>query len=210
VKKKDTKMRIRLLNKKSHFDCLNLIVATTCIALFIGCSFQAGRAAKDFLEIHYQLDRQEGIVPSYQTVIWLEDENGNYVTSLLVSEWLSYEGYSNPTVCPDWSKVSDWKNASEKEVHAVTAATPPIGSNVLRIDCKKANLPPGKYRYCVQTHIMGNYNVLYCGRIEIDGQEDESTAKVTYTPGRRPAAAEILRNVKAKYCPRLKKEDGKK
>lgn len=97
-------MFLRPSNGKSRLNSLKLATILICIMLPVSCSFQGNELAKGYIEISYQLTQPEGIVPSYQTVVWLEDENGNYLMSLLVSEYLSYEVYNNPTICSDWSR----------------------------------------------------------------------------------------------------------
>ena len=49
--------------------------------------------------------------PSYQTTIWLEDDNGKLLKILFVSDYLSYGGFVHPMICPTWAKQADWENA---------------------------------------------------------------------------------------------------
>lgn len=166
--------------------------------LFTGCD--KSEFVTGFLEIEYQLiPGQSEVVPSYQTVIWLEDQRGDYVKSLLVSEYLSYGGYHDSTICPTWQAQVDWDNVPEAEFEAVTRATPPIGMNHLKIELAPIQLPPGNYRFLVETHIQEKYNVLYAGEIELGRKPNESSATVQYVPTEHPLAGEVLRNVKAKY-----------
>lgn len=152
-----------------------------------------------YLEIRYRLNELEDPEPSYQTVIWLEKENGEYLKSLLVSEYLAYGGYEKPEICSDWSRAADWGNVPEAVFDAVTGATPPVEENTIRVDCEKEGLLPGVYRYCVQTHIVEAYNILYRGRIEIGGSERESRAKAVHSSDGYPEARNVLSDVEARY-----------
>ena len=181
------------------------VAAAVCGILFYGCrptgcnpQPNPGKTS-GLLAIFYQLNDITTAAPSYQTVIWLEDADGNYVKSVLVSEYLSYGGHNQPEICPTWSQAANWSNVTKEQFDAVTAATPDIGQNTVIIDCKEQNLPPGVYFYCVQTHVIEDYNILYRGRITIGKGDTDSIAKVTYIPDKRPEAENVLRNVKARY-----------
>jgi hypothetical protein len=153
------------------------------------------------LEISYQFNPGKGVEPSYQVAFWLEDEQGKFVKSVLVAEYLSYGGFSDPRICPDWSKVAEWEDVPEQEFDAVTRPTPPVGGHTLKIDCRERGIPPGSYFYCVQVHIVENYNVLYKGQIRIGEKADESLAKPSYAPEKHPEGGDVLSDVKARYIP---------
>jgi len=178
-----------------------------CGILLSGCHLEnCGRSGSGssgpsdgFIEISYELGQTPGVAPSYQTVVWLEDANGAYLKSVLVSEYLAYGGHRKPKICSTWSRISNWGSVSRSEFDAVTAATPDIGQNTVIINCKEQNLSPGVYYYCVQTHIVGDYDILYRGRIEIGKKNMDSVAKVEYIPGKCEGAENALGNVKAKY-----------
>jgi hypothetical protein len=162
---------------------------------------QCAAPAAGLLEISYRFNPANGVEPSYQAAFWLEDENGKYVKSILVAEYLSYGGFNDPTICPDWSKLAGWEESSEEEFDAVTRPTPPVGGHILRIDCKERSIPPGLYSYCVQVHIVENYNVLYKGRIHIGDKADESQADPAFTPERHPEGGDVISDVHARYIP---------
>ena len=183
-----------------HIDKLIFLILSLTV-FFLACDDGGVKPLQGFLEISYQLEKAQGVQPSYQTAIWLENEQGELVRSLLVSEYLSYGGYNDSTICPDWSKLANWSKVSPEEFDAVTAATPGIGNNVLKVDCRKANLLPGKYIYCVQVHILENYNMLYEGEIMLNGENVESIATAKYIPRQHPLAGNVLSHVKARYIP---------
>lgn len=190
-----------------NVTCLKkYVAAAVCGILLCGCQPTACNPQPNpgekggLLAIFYQLNNVTTAAPSYQTVIWLEDADGNYVKSAMVSEYLSYGGYNKPEICPTWSQTANWRQVSKSEFDAVTAATPDLGQNTVIIDCKEQNLPPGVYFYCVQTHVIEDYNILYRGKITIGKGDAENIAKVTYMPGKSPGTEHCLSNVKARYC----------
>lgn len=161
----------------------------------------AEEPARGFLEISFQLNpaETEEFVPSYQTVIWIETPEGEYIRSLFVSEYMSYGGFMLPEVCPRWHRVSNWEENYEHEMDAVTSATPKLGRSMLTFDCGKEKLKPGVYHYCVQTHIAEDYNILFSGVIHIGGEENENVADVTFSPSEHPDANKVLEQVKARF-----------
>jgi hypothetical protein len=168
--------------------------------LTFNCSKEKSPFAEGTLEIFFTLNKPAGeLEPSYQTAIWLEDITGNYTKSLLVSEYLSYGGYNNATICPAWRTEADWDNVSDEEFDAVTQATPDAAPNILKIDCKEHRILPGLYKYFVQTHIQEKYNILYFGYIEMGVKSNENTAVAKYYPVKQPIAGNVLSEVRAKY-----------
>ncbi len=177
--------------------------------LGIGCAgampFQAvpvpaaGQPAGGVLEISFLFNKAEGVVPSYQIAIWLEDEEGKYFKTLFVSEYLAGPGIGLEVVCPDWVKQAHWDKVSDAEFDAVTRPTPPVGANTMKFDCSKRGIPPGAYRFCVQAHINENYNILYRGSIVVGRGASQGSAEAFYSPKKHPLASEILFDVRAKY-----------
>jgi len=177
------------------------LLILSCVSLLIPSAPRAESPAEGQLEITLHLNPADtdAFQPSYQTVIWLETLEGDYVRSLFVSEYMSYGGFMLPEVCPRWHAKSNWEQNYEEEMDAVTSATPGLNETVLTFDCAKLEISPGVYRYCVQTHIVEDYNILYSGEIRIGGEENASAAEVTYTPSEHPDALKVLTAVSAKY-----------
>jgi len=153
------------------------------------------------LQISYAFSTAEGLEPSYQVALWLEREDGQFVKTLFISEYLAYGGFTDPTICPEWSKVAGWDKATEAEYDAVSKPTPPIGSNTLKVDCKARGIEPGTYVYCAEVHIVENFNILYKGKLAIGGAAAEDTAVPTYIPKKHESAATVIHSVSAKYIP---------
>ena len=170
-------------------------------ALLCAQTTPATKPAAGTLEISFLFNKAEGVVPSYQIAMWLEDEEGRYVKTLFVSEYLAGPGISLEVVCPDWVKQARWDKVADSEFDAATHPTPPVGANTMKFDCGKRGIAPGNYRFCVQAHIHENYNILYRGRIVLGQGATEGVAEAFYSPRKHPLAAGILYNVRARYLP---------
>jgi hypothetical protein len=144
-------------------------------------------------------NKAEGVVPSYQIAIWLEDEAGKLARTLFVSEYLALAGTSLETVCPDWVRQSNWDKVEDAEFDAVTRPTPLVGSNTLKFDCRQRKIAAGSYRFCVQAHIAEEYNILYRGKILVGEDRSEGTTEAFYSPKKHPKAGDILYDVRARY-----------
>jgi hypothetical protein len=180
--------------------CAGIAVAGAAFPLPAVFPLQMQRAPGT-LEISFLFNKAEGIVPSYQIAVWLETETGDYIKTLFVSDYLSGGGYGLGDVCPDWVKQANWEKAEESEFDAVTRPTPPIGARTLKVDCRKRGIAPGRYRFCVQAHIVEKYNILYRGAIVVGEQESEAAGEAFYSPAKHPQAADILSDVRARYLP---------
>lgn len=178
------------------------IISFVGFIVLFGCRANSIKFANGVLQITYHLENVSGVVPSYQTAIWLENTDGEIQKMLLVSEFLSYGGYNDSTICPHWSRKADWENISSEEFDAVTSATPSIGQNELTIDCQKAKLLPGNYNYFVEVHITEDYNVLAKGSILLGGEESRSDAELRFFPRVHPKADTLLKNVSVRFLPK--------
>jgi hypothetical protein len=153
------------------------------------------------LEVSFAFKKASGMVPSYQIAVWLEDESGKYVKTLFLSEYLSAGGYGLDYVCPDWVKQAQWDKAPESEYDAVTRPTPKVGSTTLKFDALKRGIVPGKYRFCLQVHLVGKLNILHRGEITVGAEAAEAPAEVFYTPERPPEGADVVVAVRARWVP---------
>ena len=187
------------MRKSMFFSVLFYILV---VFFLTSCTNSSKRPVKGSLEIIFTLQpsQDEKIVPSYQTVVWLENQNGEILHTLLVSEYLAYGGYNDSTICEEWNKKADWGNATEELFDAVTQATPPRDeTTTIPVDCKALQLLPGTYFYCVETHIMENHNILYKGEITLGNEPASSTASQVNIPPDMPENVHVLTDVKAQY-----------
>jgi hypothetical protein len=153
------------------------------------------------LEISFVIGTCRHLKPSYQTVIWLEQQDGTYFKPLLVSEYLSFGGYLREGICSTWPGKAQWHETSEEELHAVTAATPTVGKHVLRFACMEEAIPPGTYQYVVETHIRESRNLAYRGVITIGEEADEDIAETRDAVAAHPHLRQLISQVAARYYP---------
>lgn len=152
------------------------------------------------LKIKFKLNPAEEITPTFQTVIWLEDERSEFITSLLVSDWTAYGGYKFENVCPTWNEKAGWKDVSDEQFDAVTRATPNpfLGADSLTIDCEELGLNPGVYKCRVETHIKKEYNINYTAEIRLGAEPVTKRPEPTYIPEKHEAG-DVLYDVVMTY-----------
>jgi hypothetical protein len=197
------------------------MIVVALVAVWFGCKTAYQRynfkPAEGSIEISFSINDplrypDDEPLEEPQTVAWLEDADGKYVRSILVSDWTSGGGWAKKiklpdgkkvtASCPQWQVASSWpKNHTKQQIDAVTKATPETGSHKISVDCRKANLPAGTYQYFVQASVAPLHSIVCTGKITIGGQQEESIAKVIYKPEIHKDAGPILSDVKARYTP---------
>jgi len=193
------------------------VVIAVCLGGLIGYFLYRYRPADGSIEISFKISDplrypDDEPLSTPQTVVWLEDTRGNYVGSLLVSDWTSGEGWKVKVklpdgrkvkkICPQWQTASLWpENHSKQVIDAVTKATPKTGPNTVRIKCSDLKLSVGTYRYRVQTSVAPLHTILAAGTIDIGGGPVESQAEIAYNPAMHEDAGPVLSDVKARYTP---------
>ncbi len=176
-----------------------LILVTAFVFYFCQKEPPADRMLKISFKLE-DVDPDLNLVPSYQTAVWLENPADDTLTTLYVSEYLSYGGFNDSTICPLWSKRADWGNAPSELFDLVTAATPPLGEEKsILVNFDEKNIPPGRYRFNVQVHVIEKYNILAQGEFVAAKDSVAHTAEISYLPQSYPGAEDILTDVQMKY-----------
>ena len=148
------------------------------------------------LNVSFQMTELEGYPRSDQLVIWLEKLDGTFVKTLFVSEYLSYGGYNDPEICPDWVTKTNWEEASQEEFDAVTSATPAIGLVNMEFACSNEVVSKGEYRIFIEVHLTADYNELYSGMVRVSGRKFNNQLLAAYKPEKYPKAThDVLSNV---------------
>lgn len=174
-----------------------ILISALLYVILVSCITQ--RYARGTLEINYHLHNVDSVKVSYQTVIWLERRDGTYIKPLLVSEYLSYGGFNDPTICPHWTEQADWKHSPEELFDAVTQATPGFGRNKITLDLNNEQLRPQPYRYLIEVHLLDTYNVMAVGEIDLSRDSVRTTADLHYFPQKHPQVDKLLTDVSATY-----------
>jgi hypothetical protein len=112
--------------------------------------------------------RQSGSA-SNQYAVWIEDSDGNLITSLYASQWTARGGYmTRPDSIALWVAKSDLASMTESEVDAVSGATPQTGAQTYTWDLTNTDgnvVLPGEYRFFVEGTLRWRNYVLFSGEI---------------------------------------------
>lgn len=167
---------------------------------FVGVIISGCDASRErMLDISFVMNELEDYPRSDQLVIWLETLDGTVIKTLFVSEYLSYGGYNDPEICPDWSSNTDWEAVSEAEFDALTGATPSIGPVHMEVSLSGDQVPKGEYNLFVEVHLTADYNELYSGQIRLSRKENSTLLEVSYKPERYHGATyEVLSDVRVR------------
>jgi hypothetical protein len=159
----------------------------------------ASAAGSGTLELSFFYNSPLETHPTYHTAVWLEDEGGRLVRTLFVSTELAATEYKIETACPDWVKVANWAAAPKDDVAALQGPTPGVGMGDLTFDLAKLGVAPGTYQFRFQVHVTEEYNVLYRGRLAVDGQTRGVSLETVFGPGKLETNEVFIRDVSLRY-----------
>ncbi len=146
-------------------------------------SFQNIYAKNGYVKIKYNLNRYS-IIASNQIVIWIKDANGKYIDTVYATKFMARGGYKNrEDCCPIWISESNWINASNNEIDAVSGATQKSGIQEVTWDCMDKNgnmVPAGIYIYQIEANIYWDERILFTGKIEIGNNKNSSKPTIKY------------------------------
>lgn len=181
------------LGMKENIIRIMLVLSMGIFGLF----FYACEGSGDrIVEVSFMLNPTEDYSRSDQLVIWLEKPDGTFVKTLFVSEYLSYGGYNDPDICPDWHSNTDWEMASQEEFDAVTAATPSIGAVNMQFNLTADQAPKGEYVIFVAVHLIEDYNEIYHKNIVLSRKGDSGELEPVYKPEKYHGASyDVLSDV---------------
>ena len=172
------------------------------IGEMIGFSFVPAAPVAGRLQISYLISSSAD--GSRFTAVWLENEGGELVKTLFVSNEQAQGAFTvEGDICPDWIRKAHWEKASQAEVDAVSGPTPSVGAGSLSFDLKKLGILPGVYFFCMQVHLHDNYNILYKGKIRVGQEPAEAQAEVFYSPAKYAGAEDLVRDVSARFTPEI-------
>ena len=109
---------------------------------------------------------------SNQVAVWVEDENGKLVKTLLVTDFTAgRRGYeTREDALNHWVAAAEPGEMSDGEIDAVSSATPQTGTQHCSWDLTDENgqrVPDGRYCIRLEGTLYWSSNVLYTGMIDL-------------------------------------------
>ena len=149
-------------------------------------------------EISFDYTRLSGRA-SNQFAIWVEDAQGQYITTLFATRWTARGGWRRrPTSIPVWVSRSSLSELTRTQVDAISGATPRSSTLVFvwdGTDSRGARVPSGDYVIFLEGTLRWENQVLFSAPIRLGQGPASSEVKVVYTgnPGDDRA---MIRNVR--------------
>ncbi|MCL2627787.1 MAG: DUF2271 domain-containing protein [Oscillospiraceae bacterium] len=110
-------------------------------------------------------------VASNQYAVWIEDLDGNHITSLYASRWTANGGFrTRPDSLALWVKQADPANMTTSQIDAVSGATPRTGPQTHVWDLTDINgntVLQGDYKFFVEGTLRWKNFVIFSGVITI-------------------------------------------
>jgi hypothetical protein len=182
-----------------------------CLGAFSGCGNEksASTTPKNDIvtlgkvDINFDYVKQQGM-GSNQFAVWIEDAKGNYIKTLGVTKFVATKGYKTREMALlNWVKLAKRSEMNNKEVEAITKATPNTGGQIYVWDCTDANgkaVVAGEYRYVVEAcRYMEDYD-LFSGKVAVGKNTVTSKAEMK-TVGDALKNKSMITNVTAKFVP---------
>lgn len=109
---------------------------------------------------------------SNQLALWVEDENGEIVKTLLVTDFTAgRQGFKNrEDALNHWVDVAEPENMSDEEIDAVSSATPQTGTQHYSWNLTDENgqrVSDGRYYIRLEGTLYWSSNVLYTGMVDL-------------------------------------------
>ncbi len=124
------------------------------------------------VSIDFEYMRMSGKA-SNQLALWIEDENGKIVKTLLVTDFTAgRRGYENrEDALNHWVDAAEPGNMSDVEIDAVSSATPQAGTQHYSWDLTDENgqrVSDGRYYIRLEGTLYWSSNVLYTGMVDLN------------------------------------------
>jgi hypothetical protein len=116
-----------------------------------------------------------------QFAVWIEDEAGNYIKTLVATRFtVSEKGWTTrPASLPVWIEKSKRPEMASAERDALTRATPPTGKVAYLWDFTDkggATVKAGKYKIILQATLRDENQVMYSAEIRFSPLSDSVVA----------------------------------
>jgi hypothetical protein len=170
----------------------------------LGCHAQSP-VPTGSVTVSYTLSRLTRIA-SNQYAIWIEDEKGSFVRTLFATNFVAKKaGWKNrPQTVPTWIRAAGVGDLPQKELDAISGATPGSGSYKVDWDLRDSKgqlVASGRYRYLIEGNIYWEKRVVWSGIIAVGNQAQLSQAAPVYSPNESQLSGMLISNVSATYTP---------
>ena len=163
-----------------------LVLCTSCTA--VKKERKQEKATSLEVSFNYQRQNDHG---SNQYAVWIENESGDVVKTLFVTSFTAkgrargdekpVRGYIKRPYCvPNWVKAAKADNLSDKQLDAVTGATPQVsGLQTFTwdfTDQEGKKVKDGTYKVFVEATLFDPSSITYSGSFAIPGDAGGSVA----------------------------------
>lgn len=187
-----------------RISLFHLVLALVVALLIPSQCFSTEATDSGVLEVAFVYMPPGEVYPTYDTAIWLEDESGNLVQTLFVSQVLSDTEYQSDDICPDWTKKANWGDADRPVVDAVTRPTPLIGGESQVFDLGTLGVAPGTYQFRFEVHVVDEFNILFRGELSVGESASEVNLESAYVPTQPENDQTVVEAIRVSYYPKEK------
>ena len=163
------------------------ILSLIALMLIAGTALAESDAAAEYSGIEITFTYQRGTtIASNQLAVWIEDEEGTMVKTLLVTDFTAgRRGYRNRTMSlPVWVASADPESMTNQEIDVLSAATPRPGELVYVWDFTNETgekVSEGIYTIHVEGTFYWESDVLYSAVIDTAQVAEEIAVKMERT-----------------------------
>ena len=163
------------------------ILSLIALMLIAGTALAESDAAAEYSGIEITFTYQRGTtIASNQLAVWIEDEEGTMVKTLLVTDFTAgRRGYRNRTMSlPVWVASADPESMTNQEIDVLSAATPRPGELVYVWDFTNETgekVSEGIYTIHVEGTFYWESDVLYSAVIDTAQLAEEIAVKMERT-----------------------------
>lgn len=122
-----------------------------------------------------------------QFAIWVENENGNVVKTLFVTNFAGAKrGWKERPALVNWVKQVDAASLTDAELDAISGPTPDSGDLTYSwdlTDSKGQPVPDGTYAIVVEGSVRGENAVIYSSEVKLPLKAEVQTAEAKFIGG---------------------------
>lgn len=185
--------------KKAVFIIMSVYLLSACAKPLNAPNYSGER-----VEVSFNYNKRSGF-SSNQFVVWVEDENGDYITTLFATEKTTTGGIweKREYSLYNWRKKSGLENMSHGEMDAFSGATPKAKKNPQKYawritDKNSVPLPDGKYNIFVEGTIYSSHYVVYKATIET-GNRYSYVKAIAFYSSEEAKTSNMIENVSVSY-----------